>query len=176
MRTGILKKLHSNGSTPCPAPIFSHCINISKRSWQLAGINAIMFWGVLALGNQLISLLKFTRDTRKAWIVTLSPKMGYKEFKIHGIKSCSLLNFLCWYLLAEQQFWYSNNCTLDSWCLPIIQNFLYTKLEVMKAIFWLPSNSWKDSKKKWPADLSIKKDKFSWAGDSYRSQLEPPQI
>lgn len=51
-----------------------------------------------------------------------------------SLKSCSLLNFMFWYLLAELQFWYSNTGTLDYLVLSIIQNFQYTKLDVMKAI------------------------------------------
>lgn len=51
-----------------------------------------------------------------------------------SLKSCSLLNFMFWYLLAELQFWYSNTDTLDYLVLSIIQNFQYTKLDVMKAI------------------------------------------
>lgn len=51
-----------------------------------------------------------------------------------SLKSCSLLNFIFWYLLAELQFWYSNAGTLDYLVLSIIQNFQYTKLDVMKAI------------------------------------------
>lgn len=72
-----------------------------------------------------------------------------------SLKSCSLLNFVFWYLLAELQFWYSNTGTLDYLVLSIIQNFQYTKLDVMKAISGYKEIAEKNqSKSDW---LTIKK-------------------
>lgn len=72
-----------------------------------------------------------------------------------SLKSCSLLNFIFWYLLAELQFWYSNTGTLDYLVLSIIQSFQYTKLDVMKAISGYKEIAEKNqSKSDW---LTIKK-------------------